>query len=248
MISSTRFGWSVLAVIAVLSLGPSVSSAGTPTFEGLAGWEGDGWSQGYGFVGAGALQPIGPGLTLVTRVSASYLSYAFESEGVTTSVRSPGLSAMTGLRRGLAGGTIAVLGGYETRWEERRIGEGRGATGVTGGGVLQADADVGLGRRWRGFLFGNYAQAGRYLFSRTALRWQATNREWVDPVAFFLGIEGIRQGNDDSAALQAGPFVEWSVVPIRISVTLRGGYKDRWSPNGPHHRGAYGGVGLYHRF
>lgn len=236
----------VSAASAPMMVGPPVKAA--VTIEGLAGWEGDGFGQGYGFVGAGALEPISTRFTLVTRLSASYLYYSFESSGTTTSVVSPGMSAMTGLRTRFARGSAAVLGGYEARWEERRTDAAPDETGVTGGGVVQADADLGLGRRWRGFVFANYAGAARYLFSRVAVRWQATNLEWNDPIAFFIGVEGIGQGNDESVAAQGGPFVEWTFVPQRLSVALRGGYKRSWSPDGPHRRGAYGGLSLYHRF
>jgi hypothetical protein len=224
------------------------AAAAAITVEGLAGWEGDGFGQGYGFVGAGAVKPMGMHGTLVTRLSASYLYYSFESSGTTTSVVAPGVSALTGLRLGFARGSAAVLGGYEVRWEDRRFDAAPDKSGVTGGGVVQADADLGVGRRWRGFVFANYAGAARYLFSRVAVRWQATNLAWKAPVAFFVGVEGIGQGNDESVAAQGGVFLEWTFVPQRLSLALRGGYKDSWSPNGPHRRGAYGGLSVYHRF
>lgn len=236
----------VLAALAVLLAGSSPAAAGS--VEGLAGWEGDGSRQGYGFVGVGALTPMGTRFTLVTRLSASYLYYNFESSGTSTSVTSPGLTGMMGMRVLLTRGSLAGLGGYETRWEHRRSDAGSDESRMIGGGVLQADADLGLGRRWRGFLFANYAGAAQYFFSRMAVRWQATNLEWKEPVSFFIGIEGVRQGNDESAAAQGGPFLEWSFVPQRLSAALRGGYKDSWSPDGPHRRGAYAGVSVYHRF
>ncbi|MBI3606345.1 MAG: cellulose biosynthesis protein BcsS [Nitrospirae bacterium] len=249
MITSQRLKRSLLAVFAVLALvtvAPSAKAA--VTLEGLAGWEGDGFGQGYGFVGAGAVKSVGARFALVTRLSASYLYYSFESSGIATSVTSPGVTAMTGVRTTLAWGSVAVLGGYETRWEDRRSDAGGEETSVTGGGVLQADADLGLGRRWRGFLSANYAGAARYLFSRIAVRWQATNLEWTYPVSFFVGGEGIGQGNDESAAAQSGPFLEWMIMPQRLSIAFHGGYKDSWSPGGPHRRGAYGGLSMYHRF
>jgi hypothetical protein len=249
MMTTQRLTRSLLvavAVLALLTVAQPVKAA--VTFEGLAGWEGDGFGQGYGFVGAGAVTPIGPRLALVTRLSASYLYYSFESSGSTTSVSSPGVTGMSGVRATLDRGTVAVLGGYETRWEDRRSDAGGEETSVSGGGVLQADTDLGFGRRWRGFLFANYAGAARYLFSRMAVRWQATNLEWTTPTAFFVGIEGIGQGNDESAAAQGGPFLEWSFAPQRLSAAIRGGYKDSWSPDGPHRRGAYAGLSVYHRF
>ena len=236
----------LLVGLIAVSAAPSPAVAGS--LEGLAGWEGDGFRQGYGFVGVGALKPMGARLTLVTRLSGSYLYYNFESSGTSTSVTSPGVTGMTGLRATFTRGSFAVLGGYETRWEDRRTDAGSDETSVTRGGVLQGDADLGLGRRWRGFLFANYAGAAQYLFSRMAARWQATNLEWKKPVSFFIGIEGVRQGNDESAAAQGGPFLEWSFAPRRFSATLHGGYKDSWSPDGPHRRGAYAGLSVYHQF
>jgi hypothetical protein len=97
-------------------------------------------------------------------------------------------------------------------------------------------------------VFANYAGAARYLFSRVAVRRQATNLDWKDPVAFFLGAEGIGQGNDESVGAQGGLFLEWTFVPQRLSLALRGGYKDSWSPDGPHRRGAYGGLSVYQQF
>lgn len=249
MMTSQRLKRSLLAVFAVLALVTLTPSAKAAiTLEGLAGWEGDGFGQGYGFVGAGALKPLSTRFTLVTRLSASYLYYSFESSGRMTSVVSPGVTAMTGLRTEFTWGSAAVLGGYESRWEERRTGATSDETGATSGGVVQVDADLGLGRRWQGVVFANYAGAARYLFSRVAVRWQATNVAWEEPVAFFLGVEGIGQGNDESAAVQGGPFLEWTFVPRRLSIAFRGGYKDSWSPDSVHRRGAYGGLSAYHRF
>lgn len=234
MIPSQRLKRSLVAVIAALTLVIAPSSAkAAVTLEGLAGWEGDGFGQGYGFVGVGAVKSIGPHLTLVTRLSTSYLYYTFESLAITTSVTAPGVTGMAGARATLPRGSVSAFGGYETRWEDRRSDDGGEETGVTGGGVLQADADLGFGRRWRGFLFANYAGAAGYLFSRAAVRWQVTNLEWKDPIAFFLGLEGIGQGNDESVAVQGGPFLEWNFVPQHLSAALHGGYKDRWSPDGP---------------
>lgn len=236
----------LVAVCTLATVAPPARAA--VTLEGLAGWEGDGFGQGYGFVGAGAVTPIRTRLALVTRLSASYLYYSFEALGITTSVASPGVSVMTGLRTEFARGSAAVLGGYEARREVRRTDTTPDETGITGGGVVQADVDLGLGRQWRGFFAANYTGAARYVFSRVAVRLQATNLDWNGPVAFFLGVETIGQGNDESVGVQGGPFMEWALVPQRLSFALRGGYKDGWSPNGPHRRGAYGGVGVYHRF
>jgi hypothetical protein len=58
----------------------------------------------------------------------------------------------------------------------------------------------------------------------------------------------VRQGNDESDAIQGGGFVEWSFVPQRLSLGLHAGYKESWSPGEAHRRGGYLGVGAYGAF
>jgi hypothetical protein len=224
--------------------------AESPAVEALGGWEGDNRAQGYGFAGAGALIPAGKNLVVPLRALGSYLYYDFNSSGTTTKVISPGVTLMAGIRLVGAKGNFTLLGGGEVRQERRTLEAAGGTTEEhrTSGVVLQGDGDMAFGRRWRGYLFGNYGGASSYLFGRTAMRCQVTNIDWKGPRSFFLGLEGVRQGNDESDALQGGGFAEWNFVPQRISLVLRGGYKESWSPGEEHLRGSYVGIGLYHRF
>ncbi len=238
-----------LLVLAAGAFAPA-SRADGPVVEGLGGWEGDDRAQGYGFAGAGWLLPAGGGRVVPLRALGSYLYYDFVSSGTTTKVTSPGVTLMGGIRFGGADGSLTMLGGGEVR-QEHRVEETAGGTvedRTTRGIVLQADGDVAFARRWRGYLFGNYGGASRYLYGRTAARCQLTNLDWKGPRSFFLGVEVIRQGNDESQAAQGGGFVEWNFVPQRVSLVLRGGYKESWSPGEDHLKGSYVGVGLYHRF
>lgn len=62
------------------------------------------------------------------------------------------------------------------------------------------------------------------------------------------GVEGVRQGNDESEAYQAGAFVEFGLAAARTSLGLHGGYKESWSPGLPHDHDGYLGASLYRRF
>jgi hypothetical protein len=80
------------------------------------------------------------------------------------------------------------------------------------------------------------------------MRRQMTNLNWKGPTSFFMGLEAIGQGNDESEAVQGGWFAEWNLVPRRVSLALHAGYKERWSPGESHRRGSYLGLAFYHRF
>jgi hypothetical protein len=238
----------LLLLLAALPAG-GVGADGTAV-EALGGWEGDSRAQGYGFAGAGALIPAGPKLVVPLRALGSYLYYDFNSAGTTTRVTSPGVTVMGGIRFVGATGNFTVLGGGEVRQEHRTL-DTPGATGEehrTTGIVLQGDGDLAFGRHWRGYLFANYGGASSYLYGRAAMRYQVTNIDWKGPRSFFLGLEGVRQGNDESDAVQGGGFAEWNFVPQKISLVLRGGYKESWSPGEEHLPGSYFGISLYHKF
>jgi len=228
----------------------TVARAAGPAVEALGGWEGDSRAQGYGFAGAGILIPSGAKLVVPLRALGSYLYYDLNSSGTTTKVTSPGVTVMAGIRLAGTRGNFTLLGGGEVRQERRSV-EAAGGTVEnrrTSGVVLQIDGDTAFGRRWRGYLFSNYGGASSYLYGRTAMRYQVTNIDWKGTRSFFLGLEGVRQGNNESDAVQGGGFAEWNFVAQRISLVLRSGYKESWSPGEEHLRGSYFGIGLYHRF
>ena len=229
---------------------PAGADAGTTAVEGIAGWEGDSHGQGYGFAGVGWLFPASPKLDVPLRAFGSYLYYDFESAGTITGVDSRGLTLMTGIRVPGTAGNFTLLGGGEVRREHRTTDSGAGAVedSTVSGIVLQADGDLSFSRRWRGFLFANYGGASSYLYGRSAMRCQVTNLDWKGSTSFFLGLEIIGQGNDESEAVQGGGFAEWNLVPRHVAVALRSGYKESWSPGESHRRGGYLGLSFYHRF
>jgi Cellulose biosynthesis protein BcsS len=246
--SSALRGVACALITAAAVCWPAAARADSGKTEGIAGWEGDSHSQGFGFAAVGWLIPAGPKLVAPLRVTGSYLYYDFESAGTITRVHSPGLALIAGVRLPGQDGSLTFLGGGEVRRERRTTDGGPVDEQTTSGIVLQADGDGAFSRRWRGYLLANYGGASRYLYARSALRGQVTNLDWKGPTAFFLGFEAIGQGNDESRGVQGGGFAEWNFVPQRASLALRGGYKESWSPGEAHRRGGYFGLTLYRRF
>lgn len=241
-----RISLRLLFVFALLL--PSAARAGT--LESVAGWEGDNHGQGYGFLGLGALFPLSHGLTVPISLSASYLYYNYDSTGTTVSVRAPGASLMTGVRFYAPRVSATVMAGGEMRWEHHSTDAPGSPTlqRTTHGAVFQFYTEQALARRWQASEFGVYTSAARYIVSRAAVRYQITNLDWKGRTSFFLGVEGVRQGNELSDAFQAGGFAEWNLVPLRMSLGLHSGYKENWSPGEVHHRGHYFGASFYRRF
>ncbi|HEY6866659.1 MAG TPA: cellulose biosynthesis protein BcsS [Candidatus Eisenbacteria bacterium] len=235
--------------LALLLAGTAPGVAGAAALEGLGGWEGDGFGQGYGFLALGAIIPARSNASIMVRAQASYLYYDFESSGATTRVISPGATLLAGVRFAGERGSLALAGGGEARRERRQPPAPAAETWDTPtGGVGQLEADAALAPRWHVTLIANYAGAARYLFSRAALRWQATNPDWSRPTTMTCGLELTGQGNDETRGVQGGALADLALVPRRLSLAVHGGYKDAWSPGERHRRGAYFGAGFYRRF
>lgn len=242
---ATLVGWLLLAGVPALSV-PTYSAAAT--IEGIAGWERGGSKQGYGFLTAGVLtRETGSG-ALPVRVTGSYLYYEYETAAEQVTVQAPGVSGLSGIRRSGHKGSISLLIGGEVRRERRERELGAGVISVTwrGGVVAQTEGSLSLGSfQPQGLLV--YSGASRYLYGRGLLRWQCTNRSWAGPRTWFLGIEGVGQGNADVHAVQAGIAMDCTFVRPRLNLGLRGGVK-RTSFGGTDRDGGYFGVGLYRAF
>jgi hypothetical protein len=239
---------SIVVGAALMALWAATARAAEGPIEALGGWEGDSFHQGYGYAGVGWLIPAGPRRVIPVRLSGSYLYYNFRDAGSTTMVESPGVSLLTGIRIAGARGSFTVMGGGEVRRERREKQSAPAITEVSSSGIAQADGDLALGPRWRGFMLVNYSGAAQYVYGRGALRFQFTNLGWQGPTSLFAGIEAVRQGNDETNAAQGGGFFEWNLVRARVSASLHGGYKETWSAGERHRHGSYVGASLYHRF
>jgi len=240
----------IAALLLFAALASRAALAAGTTYEGLVGWEADGFQQGYAYLAAGALVPAAPHLALPVRLQGSYLYYNFIEAADTTDVRSPGATGMAGVRFHSDRGSLTLLGGGEVRWE-RRVADTLGSVSVrrtVHGAVLQGEGDLGLTDRWHALGLANYGGATQYVFARGSLRYQCTNLDWKGPTTWFVGLEATRQGNDESDAWGAGTFLECALVRSRLSLSARGGYKEVWSPDSAHRKSVSFGAGLYRRF
>jgi hypothetical protein len=236
------------ALLAFVLFSPDLARAGV--LEGVAGWEGDSRQQGYGYLGLGAQLPARGELTVPFSLSVSYLYYHYDDAGTRISVRSPGASVMSGVRFHAARFSGTVLAGAEIRWEHQETNSLNSLVRrrATTGPVFQFYGEQALASRWQASEFGIYVGSANYIVSRASLRYQLTNVNWKGRTTFFMGIEGVRQGNEFSDAAQVGGFAEWNLLPLRMSLGLHSGYKESWSPGQTHERGQYLGSSLYRRF
>lgn len=230
-----------------LSSIPTVCAA---PFEGIAGWEADGFGQGYGFLTFGTFAGEGGRLSVPIRITASYLYYDYRAGGTDVSVQAPGTSGSLGLRAAPGWGGFTVLVGSELRWErrEREGVSGAPAAVARGGIVVQGELDAAPSRQLRPSLLASYSGSSRYIYGRALLRWQCSNLDWRGPTTWFLGIEGIGQGNQDTEAAQAGGTLDCTIVPAHLTVGIHGGYKRSESSNAPRREGLYAGAGIYRKF
>jgi hypothetical protein len=233
----------------VLGLLLLVSPSNAATAEGIAGFEGDRFDQGYGFVSLGTLSDENQHYTFPARVSASYLYYNYLSGGNEIDVDAPGISGMVGVRSIAKPSTFTALVGAELRWERRQPAVSTDSAGrvARGGIVLQAESDIALSKRVDVPLIFNYAGASQYLWGRAAVRYQVSNLDWRGPSTWFVGVDGVGQGNPDTNAIQGGASVECTLVNLHLSVGLHAGYKSTAAGSDRRESG-YLGLGLYHRF
>jgi hypothetical protein len=238
----------LVCTVAMACMGATRCGAGS--LEGIGGWEGDGFEQGYGFAMIGGSISASPTLSVPLRVNASYLYYNYADQGAVTRVSGPGGAALFGLRSTRPWGTLAMMTGGEIRWEKRD----RDASSIAsaaiarGGAVAQVDGDFAWSKRLRPFLLVSYSSSARYTYGRAGLRWQASNLDWSGPITWSFGFEGVGQGNADTDAVQGGAILECAIVHSRMTLSLRGGYKDSASPDGGRRQGGYVGAGFYRRF
>jgi|GEM_PF-4766936 len=220
-------------------------------FEGIAGWEGDVFEQGYGFVAIGFLSPSGPSSTVfLGRITGSYLYYNYRDASGGVHVQAPGAGLQLGVSKVGPSWAVALLGGGDLRWERRRVETAPefGEAVAKGGATLQGEAYFHIGARIQPSLLVNYSGSARYTYGRALTLWQLSNLHWTAPTAWFVGLEAIGQGNYESDALQVGGVLTCSILRPQLSLSLRGGFKDASDSETARRQGGYVGAGLYHRF
>lgn len=226
------------------------AATGPAFWELISGFEGDTEGSAYGFFGPSYVRPIRPGLSWTARAFGNYLAYEFSGADGDTRVRSPGVNAAVGLQFGDTS-FFRVLAGPELKWRR---------TAITNDAVaIASDTDTRIGANFGGEMYLNpsshnniqglinYNTSDRYSWGRIGFKEQVTNRRWAGPTAAFVGIEAIGQGNADIRSKQVGGFVELAIVPARVSLVVKGGFKQSTFDVGPNKSGPYFSAGFYRR-
>jgi len=240
-----------LAMTALLAwMGVGALRCSASPLEGIAGWEGDRFEQGYGFAMLGTLVAGDSAVSFPVRITGSYLYYNYGEAGGIVKVRGPGGAGLVGIRYAPTWGTVMFLVGGEIRWETRKreLSPGPEAVVARGGVVGEVDGDVAWTRRLHPFWLVNYSGSARYVYGRAGIRFQVSNLDWRGPVTWSVGLDAVGQGNADTDALQGGGSLECVLVRSRLSLNVRGGYKDSASSDGGRRQGGYVGGGVYKRF
>jgi cellulose biosynthesis protein BcsS len=238
--------WMVVMLIGMATSVPCRAAS----VEGIAGWEGDVFEQGYGFLTAGILFPENEHLTFLTRLAGSYLYYNYVDSAGEVRVRAPGVAGQCGVRTGRESWDMTLLAGADIRWEKRRMGTAPefGSAVAKGGATVQGEANVRLGARFKPSFLVNYSGSARYTYGRALFPWQCNNLSWTGPISWFAGVEAIGQGNYESDAVQVGGVLQAAFVHPGFSLSLRGGFKNASSSQTSRRQGGYLGVGFYRRF
>lgn len=224
-----------------------------PHWEMIGGYEGDTHDVGYSFFGPGYNHPISEKVAITGRVTGRYLEYKFANGlGGETRVTSPGFSPAIGVRFG-RGTTVKFTVGYAGKREHRmitdRLGQRVSDTRRWRSGVsLGSDLYWNLTRRDNIHAMAHFGTEDNYLWSRVGYKRQVSNFGWRDNLTLYLGAEGITQGNEDLWSNNVGGLAEVLLVPSRLSIMFRAGYKHSSFDVGEDKSGPYFGVGLYKRF
>ncbi len=232
----------IILLVAVISVS---SYAGE--IESLGGWEGDSHGVGYGYFGLGTDIVGGEKLSLISRLTGSYLYYNFDKLDSSIEFKSPGVSLLMGFKIAIKKSTLILLSGAEYRWNREDI--RTISTGLTEiqrknklGAVFQGFLFTPLASRTQFMLLLNYDGSNQYIFSRLTLKQEFSGR------APAVGLEGTAQGNDDISSIQVGAFIESPRMFEALSLKLSGGYKKSWLPEDLQESSAYAGLSFYGRF
>lgn len=232
---------------------PAPPDENPPYWEVIGGYEGDTHGTGYGFFGPRYNRPISDSVALSFRVYGTDLRYEFENElGGTTKVHSPGVSPAVGVRFGRRT-TLHLSAGLSAKHEDREVRDAAGRVVSErdrwrSGLSLGAELYWNMTNRTNLHAITAFSSQDEYLWSRVGVKRQVSNFDWSGGQTFYLGAEGIVQGNDDIFSTQVGALAEVLFNRSRLSLMVRGGYKRSTFDRGDDKDGPYFGVGLYKRF
>ena len=239
-IIARQLAWAGILLTVLFS---SLSSAANVSL--FAGGEFDDHGQGFSYLGVDVTQRLNETVAVAGRVVPSYLTYKYYSNDVLIKAKSPGLTAVAGVKLFWGQTLFGVYGGVELRNTDLdpddRSSSQRGSTSA---GTIQGELDTWLTKTTNLYVFGSYSGTSNFSYERAKLKQQITNFDYRQPYTLFVGAEQFYGRNSDFHGQGYGALVELYSLPLNASICLRGGYKH----DSTYGNGAYGGLELYKGF
>jgi hypothetical protein len=211
----------------------------------FAGGEIDGHGQGFSYLGVDVTQRVNETVAIAGRVVPSYLTYKYYTNDVLIKAKSPGLTAVAGVKLFSGQTMFGVYGGVEFRNTDLSPDDRNSSVrGSTTGGVIQGEFDSWLTKRTNVNIFGSYSGTSDFSYERGKIKQQITNFDYQGPYTLFVGAEQFYGRNSDFRGQGYGALVELYSIPLKASIALRGGYKH----DSTYGNGGYGGLELYKGF
>ena len=184
----------------------------------------DNHGQGFEYLGLGLGQPLNDHWTFMGKILGNYLHYEYESGFRDIRAKAPGVRLQIGPKYFTEGRYFIFTAGLDYRNTSLNHRDpGSDTEGARTGGTVEAIFSQDLFQRLTTDLIVNYSTIGNFTWGRGRLKYLTI----FDPTKhkFFVGIEGIGQGNSDYKAQQVGPMIEWQRLKEQFSIVLSGGYK-----------------------
>jgi hypothetical protein len=199
-------------------------------------------AEGYEYFGLGLGQSINDHWTFMEKLIGNYLHYEYDSGPHTIRARAPGVRFQIGPKYFSEGRYFILTAGLDYRNTTLSRSDPKSKTkGGRTGGTIEAIYSQDLLPRLTTDLIIDYSSIGNFTWGRGRLKYLTFATPGTQ--RFFIGIEGIGQGNTDYTAQQVGPMIELQRVKEQFSVVLSAGYKhsSTFSNTG------YAGLELYYK-
>lgn len=211
----------------------------------FAGGEYDNHGQGFTYLGVDVTQRLNETVGVAGRVVPNYLTYKYHSNDVLIKAKSPGLTAVAGIKLFSGQTLFGVYGGVELRNTDLNPDDRSSSQrGSTSAGTIQGELDTWLTKTTNLYVFGSYSGTSNFSYERAKLKQQVTNFDYREPYTLLIGAEQFYGRNSDFHGQGYGAIVELYSIPLNASIGLRGGYKH----DSTYGNGFYGGFELYKGF
>ncbi|MDD5773605.1 MAG: cellulose biosynthesis protein BcsS [bacterium] len=208
-----------------------------------SGWYTDTKNQGFEYLGVGLDHKIDDQRVLTAKIIADYLNYEYESGTEIIKAKVPELKLFIGETRLYRSAYLTVIGGIVKRNTSFHPDDKSNSTrGPKTGLILETDYTRDLSERLIINLLGDYNTIGHSLWGRGKLKYLVPSNKITNK--YFIGMEGIGEGNSDYSAYRLGPIFEIQKLKENLSILFGLGYRHSNSISSS----GYFSIDLYHRF